>query len=89
MKILLPIIAFLCCCCCKAQSPVVPLSGDVEYGIVAGAYYKDTFGDFDAFTGTWKYISASDTLTVVLKKKLQWYNSTSNFYTDMVVGGYR
>jgi hypothetical protein len=89
MKNFILIIVFLVAFHSKAQTPVVSLFDTEEYGDLAGAYYKDTYNDFNNFTGTWEYVNGPAVLKIVLQKKLQTYSTSGNFYRDMVVGGYQ
>ncbi|WP_121667324.1 DUF6705 family protein [Mesonia aquimarina] len=81
---------------CKAQSPVLPRYSNPDYASIAGAYYKDTFNDYDRFEGTWQYSSGNTLLTITLVKKEMQYidNSASpmlgvNYYEDILIGEYR
>ncbi|MCO6175417.1 hypothetical protein NHF50_10220 [Flavobacterium sp. NRK F10] len=69
---------------CKAQ--IVPLDASYwEYP--QGTYIKDTFNEMDKFVGTWQYTQGTDTLTIVLQKKIHIYNG--EYYEDFLNGGYR
>ncbi|WP_116788401.1 DUF6705 family protein [Flavobacterium psychrotrophum] len=53
-------------------------------------YYKDTFNDFDKFTGTWKYTNGTTSLTITLQKKIKQEHTLNKFYyEDIVIGGYK
>lgn len=73
-----------------SQTVIKSLYDDV-YGTEPGAYYKDTYNDYDQFVGTWKHISGNDTLTVVLQKKVMGFvdRATGGIYVDDLIGEYR
>lgn len=71
-----------------AQTQILPLFKPTDR-YVTGAYYKDTFNDFDNFTGTWKHTNGATSLTVKLQKVEQYYSATSDRYFDYVIGGYQ
>ncbi|RZJ68879.1 MAG: hypothetical protein EOO45_14365 [Flavobacterium sp.] len=73
---------------CTAQSQIYPLYNNPDQGKVPGAYYKDTFGDFDNYIGTWKYTNGNIVFIITLQKKLRSFNPHRNFYRDVIVGGY-
>ncbi|WP_116788403.1 DUF6705 family protein [Flavobacterium psychrotrophum] len=53
-------------------------------------YYKDTFNDFDKFTGTWKYTNGTTSLTITLQKKIKQEHTLNKFYyEDILIGGYK
>lgn len=72
---------------CKAQT-IIPILSET-YEDPTGGYLKDTFNDFDNFTGTWQYNSGGTTLTITLKKKINFYNASDNFHEDIVYGEYQ
>lgn len=59
---------------CNAQTPILPIYDNEDYGDIEGAYYKDTFNDLNLFEGTWQYTNGNTEFKVVLKKK-KWYNT--------------
>ena len=91
--IITTIVLLFCLLNCKAQSPVLPRYGNIDYASVEGAYYKDTFNDFNLFEGTWQYTTPLDTLTIILDKKEMVYTEgtmgSPNYYEDMLIGEYR
>ncbi len=69
---------------CKAQT--IPLDANYwEYP--QGAYIKDTFNEMNKFEGTWQYTNGTDTLTIVLQKKIHVYDG--EYYQDFLIGEYR
>jgi len=74
------------CIGCKART-IIPILDEV--GIKNGVYYKDTYNDFDKFVGTWKFQSGNTVFEIKLIKKIMFYSSSSNNYSDMLVGEYR
>lgn len=79
-------VILLCGFGCSAQT-ILPLFGETPR--VPGAHYKDTFNDFDNYTGTWKFTSGTTELTIVLRKELHYHNTFSNKYQDIVYGEYK
>lgn len=86
-KILSICIAFVCIAC-KAQT-IIPIFGEPTTQNTAGAYFKDTFNDFDNFTGTWEYQSGNTQLIIILKKRINFHNVFSNLYEDIIYGEYK
>lgn len=81
---------------CKAQTPIEPIYNNPDYADTEGAYYKDTYNDYDRFEGTWQYTNGNDSLTITLQKKEMQYidNSSSpmlgpSIYEDILIGEYR
>ena len=56
---------------CWGQTPILPLFTDLDNENIPGAYFKDTYNDFDSFTGTWVYSNGSTQLKITLQKKIQ------------------
>ena len=71
---------------CKAQ--IAPLY-KADPDLPEGTYYKDLNNDLNKFEGTWKWENGNNSFTIVLEKKLQVYDDTSNFYEDMLIGEYK
>ncbi|MGV7105576.1 DUF6705 family protein [Flavobacterium sp. U410] len=69
---------------CKAQT--VPLN-TYYHNVSSGAYFKDTFNELDKFEGTWQYTHGTDTLTIVLQKKIRVFDE--EYYEDLLIGEYR
>lgn len=74
---------------CSSQTPILPLFDYDGDPYVSGAYYKDTFNDFDNFTGTWQYTNAGTSLIIKLQKRIQYYSTIRKRYYDMVIGEYK
>ena len=54
---------------CKAQTPILPRYDNPDFGDIDGAYYKDTFNDYDHFEGSWQYTNGDSLFKVLLQKK--------------------
>jgi hypothetical protein len=80
------------CFACKAQSPILPKYGG-DFKKIEGAYYKDTFNDFNGFEGTWQYTNGNTTFKVILQKKemAQYISPMSgrSYYEDLLIGEYK
>ena len=86
MKIKKNILLLFIITSCKAQIiPLYPLSNSYS---TSGAYYKDDQLDLNKFVGTWRFVSGSNSFTVVLQKKTHSFNASRNCYFDMIVGEY-
>ncbi len=74
-----------------AQTPVLERYGNLSYGEIRGAYYKDTRNFLGQFEGTWLYSNNGTILKIVLKKKEMFHENGNirNFYTDYIVGEYQ
>lgn len=66
---------------------IIPLRGQTNF--TKNAYYKDTFNDFDNFTGTWKYTSGTTELIIILQKQASCYDEISQSHEDVVYGEYK
>lgn len=88
MKHLYLIFIFICWGC-YGQLVVRDLYGSDREE--SGAYYKDTYNDFDKIVGTWKYTNGTTSLTIVLQKKLRQpvYDYSLFYEMDYIVGGYK
>lgn len=90
--ILVAIISFISC---KAQSPILPLYNNSNFGDVENAYYKDNNNVHNQYVGTWLYNNGTTSLKIILKKKEMFHvigdatNPTPDFYTDAVIGEYQ
>ena len=78
---------------CKAQTPILPLYNNENYGDLEGAYYKDTFNDFNLFEGTWQYTNGNNIFKIVLQKKemVQYISPMGgrSYYKDILIGEYK
>jgi len=83
------LIIFLISFVSKAQT--IKSLYDDEYGAINGAYYKDTYNDFNNYTGTWKYTNGTTSLTITLQKKAMKVRNygQNTIYEDVLVGGYK
>lgn len=70
---------------CYAQQ-IMPLR---DKNLTKNVYFKDTFNDYDNFTGTWKYTFETTELTITLHKQAYYYNEFSQNYQDIVYGEYK
>jgi hypothetical protein len=52
-------------------------------------YMKDTNNLLDPFVGTWVYSNGSESITMVLKKKIKFKYSSVSVFEDLLYGGYR
>ena len=88
MKTKIFIIAILFTINCKSQ---IKSLYDDEYGAIVGAYYKDTYNDFNQFEGTWISDNGNITLLIKLQKKVYQFidDGYITFYQDILVGEYR
>ena len=73
---------------CKAQTIIVPLGSEQDYEFTSDYYKKDVNNELEKFTGTWKYTNGSTEVIFKLKKEEQ-YQTTNNYYIDLLVGEYR
>jgi hypothetical protein len=74
---------------CNAQTPVLPIFDNPDFGEAAGVSYKDINNDFDNFTGTWEFVSGTTSLRIVLQKQLQAYSDVNDYFQDVMYGEYR
>lgn len=76
---------------CTAQTPILPLHGNPEFGEMENAYYKDLEGFHNQYVGTWLYTNGNTSLKLVFQNKpMVFINGMfSNYYTDFLVGEYR
>ena len=75
---------------CKAQTPILPLYNNSEFGDVANAYYKDVDNFHGQFVGTWLYTNGTTSIKVVFEKRDMYYrDSPIPFYYDKLVGEIR
>ena len=78
---------------CKAQTPILPRYDNEAFGSIEGAYYKDTFNDFNGFEGTWQYTNGNTTFKMILQKKemAQYISPMSgrSYYEDLLIGEYK
>ena len=74
---------------CKAQITTLPLYSSEDYEDGVDIYYKDTFNDFDNYTGTWEYVNGTTSLRIVFEKKLLYHDAFDNNYRDLLIGEYR
>ncbi|MCW4468036.1 hypothetical protein OGH69_03585 [Flavobacterium sp. MFBS3-15] len=81
------IIALLFGLVCRAQN-ISPLYSE-NYEEAADVYYKDTFNDFDNYTGTWELVSGTASLRIIFEKKVAYHDSFSGNYSDLLIGEYR
>jgi hypothetical protein len=72
-----------------AQSPVLPLFNNPDFGAIDDAYYKDLDNSFSQFLGTWEYVNGTTSLKIVFYKSTQYFNDFSSHYEDVVYGNYR
>jgi len=74
---------------CKAQTPIIDLYGNEDYGVVDGAYYKDVTGFLNQYVGTWLYSNGNTQLQITFVKKNQKYvTGKISFYEDVLIGEY-
>ena len=89
-NIIITLIITLSFVSCKAQIPVASAIVPIDASPMTtadGAYYKDLNNEFDKFIGTWVFTNGNDEFTIVLDKKLMYYNG--DYYTDMLYGEYK
>ena len=89
MKNIFLILSITFFCSCKAQTLILPLFNNPNYGDTHGAYYKDLNNDLNAFVGTWELVNGSTSLKIIIQKKLQNYSEMNNIYRDMLIGEYK
>ncbi|MFC4739879.1 DUF6705 family protein [Flavobacterium ponti] len=74
---------------CKAQTPIYPIRENRPSSkAVNNSYSKDTFNDFDMFTGTWVHTDGNNEFKITFQKKLMFYNDVTKMYEDKLVGEY-
>jgi len=94
-KVYILIFALIWFTLCKAQSPILPLYNNSNFGNVENAYYKDINNVHNQYVGTWLYVNGNTSLKIILKKKEIFHvvghitNPTPDFYTDAIVGEYQ
>lgn len=76
---------------CKAQTPIIDLYGDNNYGLTNNAYYKDVTGFRDQYVGTWLYTDGNTSLKIIFQKRnqIKTGNTEYFFYSDFLVGEYQ
>lgn len=76
---------------CKAQTPIIDLHNNDNYGEVTNAYYKDIENFQNQFIGTWLYENGNTSLKVRFRKLEMFYtnNGVTNFFIDVLVGEYQ
>jgi hypothetical protein len=70
---------------CKAQQTVSLDASYWEYP--HGTYIKDINNEMDKYAGTWQYTHGTDTLTIVIQKKIHVFDG--EYYEDFLSGEYR
>jgi hypothetical protein len=70
---------------CYSQQ-IMPLR---DKNLTKNVYFKDTFNDFDNFTGTWKYTSGTTELIITLNKQASYFNDISQSQEDIIYGEYK
>jgi hypothetical protein len=93
MKNIILIFLLILSISCKAQSPILPLYDNSNYGEVNGAYYKDINHFHTQFVGTWIYTNGTTSLKVIFREN-NIFPATSpskdtSFYEDYLVGEYQ
>ena len=76
---------------CRAQSPIIDLYGNEDYGNVQNAYYKDINNFHQQYVGTWLYTNGTTSLKLVFieKKQILTNYGTKSFYEDYLIGEYQ
>lgn len=77
---------------CKAQTPILPRYGNLEFAETHNAYYKDIDNFQQQFIGTWKYTNGATLLTVQFKQIPMSYEESGgglHYYEDYLVGEYK
>ena len=82
---------FLLTISCKAQTKILPLYNNYNYGEVNGAYYKDINNFQNQFEGIWLYTNGSTSLKIVLTKKEKFHEviDLRHYYEDYIVGDFQ
>jgi hypothetical protein len=71
---------------CVAQSPIIDITAQ-NGNPITGAYYKDDSFLLNEFEGTWLYTNGTDSLKIILIKKVLQYNT--QYYEDLIIGEYQ
>lgn len=87
-NIIKSILLLLAFASCKAQN-TYPLSNFQPKHLKNNNYIKDTENVYDSFEGTWQWTNGTSTFTVKLQKVEHWKAPNDNYYSDLILGGYR
>ena len=76
---------------CKAQTPIINLYGNQDYGAINNAYYKDVNGFQNQYVGTWLYTNGNTSLKIIFQKRSQIRVGEvgDSFFSDFLVGEYQ
>lgn len=74
---------------CKAQTPIINLYGNEDFGKIENGYYKDVDDFHNQFVGTWLYQNGNTSLKLIFEKRNQKLRLSPNFYEDILVGEYQ
>ena len=87
-NIIKSILLLLAFASCKAQN-TYPLSNFQPKHLKNNNYIKDTENVYDSFEGTWQWTNGTSTFTVKLQKVEHWKAPNDNYYSDLILGGYK